>query len=93
LIFGDMTGKGVTAAALTALMRHGARVACRSDPAPSAILASLDKVLAQQAGDAMLHRAMPLSLGRYWAHSRIRSGERRPSPWIPTSSSCCTRTA
>ena len=53
LIFGDMTGKGVTAAALTALMRHGARVACRSDPAPSAILASLDEVLAQQAGDAM----------------------------------------
>jgi PAS domain S-box-containing protein len=53
LIFGDMTGKGITAASLTALMRHGARVACRADPAPSAILASLDEVLAQQAGDAM----------------------------------------
>jgi PAS domain S-box-containing protein len=60
-IFGDMTGKGVTAASLTALMRHGARVACRADPAPSAILASLDEVLAEQAGDALC-TALCLSL-------------------------------
>jgi PAS domain S-box-containing protein len=52
-IFGDVTGKGVQAASLTAMMRYGARVACRANPAPSAILASLDEVLAAQAGDAL----------------------------------------
>jgi serine phosphatase RsbU (regulator of sigma subunit) len=53
LIFGDVSGKGVTAASLALLMRHGARFACRSDPAPSAILASLDEVLGEQAGDGL----------------------------------------
>jgi len=53
VIFGDVTGKGVQAASLTAMMRYGARVACRADPVPSAILASLDEVLGSQAGDAL----------------------------------------
>lgn len=53
VIFGDVTGKGIQAASLTAMMRYGARVACRADAAPAAILASLDEVLAAQAGDAL----------------------------------------
>jgi phosphoserine phosphatase RsbU/P len=53
VIIGDVAGKGVTAASLTALMRHAARVACRSNPSPSAILAELDDELTQQAGDEL----------------------------------------
>jgi PAS domain S-box-containing protein len=53
VIFGDVTGKGIQAASTTAMMRYGARVACRADASPSAILASLDEVLAAQAGDAL----------------------------------------
>src|SRR6201999_3431948 len=34
VIMGDVTGKGVTAASVTALMRHGARVAGRTEPDP-----------------------------------------------------------
>ncbi len=44
-IVGDVTGKGVTAASMTALMRHGARVASRLEPQPSAILSRLDEAL------------------------------------------------
>jgi PAS domain S-box-containing protein len=53
VIFGDVAGKGIEAASMTAMMRYGARVACRANAAPSAILASLDEVLAAQAGDAL----------------------------------------
>jgi serine phosphatase RsbU (regulator of sigma subunit) len=52
-ILGDVGGKGVKAASITALMRHGARVACRSEPHPAAILGRLDEALAQQPGDAL----------------------------------------
>jgi PAS domain S-box-containing protein len=53
VIIGDVAGKGVTAASVAGLMRHGARVASRAEPEPAAILARLDEVLAQQAGVAM----------------------------------------
>jgi PAS domain S-box-containing protein len=62
VIFGDVTGKGVQAASMTAMMRYGARVACRADASPAAILASLDEVLAAQSGDAMC-TAMCLCIG------------------------------
>jgi PAS domain S-box-containing protein len=52
-IIGDVAGKGVTAASMTTLMRHGARVASRAEPSPAAILARLDEALADQPGDAM----------------------------------------
>jgi PAS domain S-box-containing protein len=52
-IIGDVTGKGVEAASLTALMRHGARVASRSEPEPAAILNRLDDALRHQAGGAL----------------------------------------
>jgi PAS domain S-box-containing protein len=44
-IIGDVTGRGVAAASLTALMRHGARIASRLEPSPSAILRRLDEAL------------------------------------------------
>jgi PAS domain S-box-containing protein len=53
LIVGDVTGKGVAAASVTALMRHGARVAARTEPSPGAILDRLDEALAQQPTRAM----------------------------------------
>jgi serine phosphatase RsbU (regulator of sigma subunit) len=44
-IIGDVTGKGVHAAAVTSLLRHGSRFASRHDPRPAAILAQLDQAL------------------------------------------------
>ena len=53
VIVGDVTGKGVEAASVTALMRHGARVAAAAKPSPGAILDRLDEALAQQPNRAM----------------------------------------
>lgn len=47
-VIGDVTGKGVDAAALTALARHTAREASHADPSPSYILSRVD--------DALKHR-------------------------------------
>jgi PAS domain S-box-containing protein len=44
-IIGDVTGKGVSAAALTALLRWGCRFASRHDRSPAAILCQLDEEL------------------------------------------------
>ncbi len=52
-LVGDVTGKGATAAALTAVMRHGARFASRFEPDPAAILGRLDEELRQHAGAAL----------------------------------------
>ncbi len=65
VIFGDVAGKGIQAASTTAMMRYGARVACRADAAPSAILARLDEVLAARSGDALC-TAMCLCLHQDW---------------------------
>jgi serine phosphatase RsbU (regulator of sigma subunit) len=53
VLIGDVTGKGVHAAAMTALMRHGARFASRLEPQPTAILARLNEFLRERPGDAM----------------------------------------
>jgi serine phosphatase RsbU (regulator of sigma subunit) len=53
VIMGDVTGKGVAAASLTALLRHGARVAGRTEPDPVAILQRLDEALGEQPKRAM----------------------------------------
>lgn len=45
VVLGDVTGKGVDAAALTAQVRHTARTAARFDPRPSAVLTVVDEVL------------------------------------------------
>jgi serine phosphatase RsbU (regulator of sigma subunit) len=44
-MIGDVTGKGVDAAALTALARHTAREASHADPSPSFILSRVDAAL------------------------------------------------
>jgi serine phosphatase RsbU (regulator of sigma subunit) len=50
VLLGDVTGRGVEAAAMTSLVRHGARFLAKREHAPSAILARLDEALREQAG-------------------------------------------
>ena len=45
VILGDVTGKGVTAAALTSLVRHTAKTGAVFDPRPSAVLALVNGAL------------------------------------------------
>ena len=52
VIIGDVEGKGVSAATLTALMRYGASFAARSKPQPAAILAQLDEGLRHHVREA-----------------------------------------
>jgi len=47
-IIGDVTGKGAEAAALTSLLRHGARFVGQTEARPSAILRRLDLALKQR---------------------------------------------
>src|SRR5918999_4567042 len=48
IVLGDVTGKGIEAAALTSLVRHSGRMAARFDPRPSHVLALIDEVLREQ---------------------------------------------
>jgi serine phosphatase RsbU (regulator of sigma subunit)/PAS domain-containing protein len=48
ILLGDVTGKGVEAAALTSLVRHSASMAARFDPAPARVLSLVNKVLREQ---------------------------------------------
>jgi PAS domain S-box-containing protein len=49
LVFlGDVTGKGIQAAALTSLVRHSVRTAARFDPRPAAILELVNEILVEQ---------------------------------------------
>jgi len=48
VLFGDVTGKGVTAAALTSLVRHTARTAAAFDPRPSSVLALVNRELRER---------------------------------------------
>lgn len=48
VILGDVTGKGVEAAALTALVRHSAQMAARFDHRPGALLRIVNDVLREQ---------------------------------------------
>jgi len=52
-IIGDVTGKGVAAAALTALLRHGSWFAVQHDPRPAAILEQLDGALRSRANQSL----------------------------------------
>jgi PAS domain S-box-containing protein len=49
VVLGDVTGKGVEAAALTALVRHSARMAARFDSRPARVLAHVNTILREQA--------------------------------------------
>ncbi len=50
VLLGDVTGKGIEAAAVTSLARHGARILSRYERSPSRILAGLNAALREQAG-------------------------------------------
>jgi PAS domain S-box-containing protein len=49
IVLGDVTGKGIAAAALTALVRHSARMAARFDPRPERVLSHVNTTLREQA--------------------------------------------
>jgi serine phosphatase RsbU (regulator of sigma subunit) len=53
VVLGDVTGKGVAAASLTAMLRHGARFASRYDSRPAAILSELDQALRLRSDQAL----------------------------------------
>jgi PAS domain S-box-containing protein len=48
ILLGDVTGKGVKAAALTSLVRYSARMAARFDPRPAHVLSLINEVLREQ---------------------------------------------
>jgi PAS domain S-box-containing protein len=48
IVLGDVTGKGIEAAALTALVRHSGRMAARFDPRPAHVLALINRALREQ---------------------------------------------
>jgi serine phosphatase RsbU (regulator of sigma subunit) len=50
VLLGDVTGRGVQAAAMTSLVRHGARFLAKNENTPSGILARLDEALREQPG-------------------------------------------
>ncbi|MGI8713251.1 MAG: SpoIIE family protein phosphatase [Solirubrobacteraceae bacterium] len=88
-LIGDVTGHGVAAATLTALMRHGARFASRLEPEPAAIIRRLDEELRERTGSSLctalcaaLHdRSLELcSAGHPPAMIVGRGGEVRESP-------------
>jgi PAS domain S-box-containing protein len=48
IVLGDVTGKGIEAAALTSLVRHSGRMAARFDPRPAHVLGLVNEVLREQ---------------------------------------------
>jgi PAS domain S-box-containing protein len=50
VLLGDVTGRGVEAASMTSLVRHGARFLAKQEQDPSAILSQLDQALREQPG-------------------------------------------
>jgi hypothetical protein len=50
VLLGDVTGRGVEAATMTSLMRHGARFLAKQEHSPSAILAGLHESLREYRG-------------------------------------------
>jgi serine phosphatase RsbU (regulator of sigma subunit)/PAS domain-containing protein len=52
-LIGDVTGKGVNAAAMTSLMRSGARFTSRFEPRPASILERLNEFLTHRGGNSL----------------------------------------
>ena len=82
VVIGDVTGKGLDAAALTSLLRHSFRFASRHDPRPAAILRQLDEALRNRPGES-LSTAMCMRL-----HDRrvVVSSAGHPPPLLVSSS-------
>ncbi len=78
VLLGDVTGRGVEAAAMTSLVRHGARFLAKQVQSPAAILARLDEALREQAG-LSLCSALCVRLER---DQVIMSSAGHPSPLI-----------
>jgi PAS domain S-box-containing protein len=68
VVLGDVTGKGIEAAALTALVRHSAQMAARFDHRPAALLRLVNQVLREQS------QLAPVSV----VCALIEQGERAP---------------
>lgn len=78
VLLGDVTGRGVQAAAMTSLVRHGARFMAKDEHRPSRILARLDEALREQAG-LSLCSALCARLGEGRA---VMSSAGHPAPLI-----------
>lgn len=50
VLLGDVTGRGVEAASMTSLVRHGARFLAKDEHSPSTILTRLNEALREQSG-------------------------------------------
>lgn len=50
VLLGDVTGRGVEAASMTSLVRHGARFLAKREHSPSRVLAELDEELRRRSG-------------------------------------------
>lgn len=50
VLLGDVTGRGVEAASMTSLVRHGARFLAKDEHSPSVIFTRLNEALREQAG-------------------------------------------
>jgi PAS domain S-box-containing protein len=78
VLLGDVTGRGVEAAAMTSLVRYGARFLARYERSPSAILTRLDQVLREQPS-LSLCTALCLKLG---PEQVVMSSAGHPMPLI-----------
>ena len=81
-VVGDVTGKGVQAAALTALARHTLATAARFDPSPAAVVGLLNDVLVHRPEISLLTVAcahvVPTRRGRAPAPDQCRPSAARP---------------
>lgn len=91
LVIGDVSGKGVEAASLTALARHTLRAAARGLPDPVAMLATLNDIVLEQVGGerfctVAIVCARPTGDGR-WAVTLTNAGHVPPVHVRPDASS------
>jgi len=78
VLLGDVTGRGVEAAAMTSLVRHGARFVAKQEDGPAAILAALDEALREQPGLSLCSALC----ARLEAGKVVMSSAGHPSPLV-----------
>jgi PAS domain-containing protein len=92
VLIGDVTGKGVQAAAMTSLLRHSARIVAEDDPDPAGVLRRLDRALRERhafsVGTALCARLdgdeVTLSLAGHPPPLLIREGSVGPTGTLGT---------